>query len=101
MDERAGYPRQPEGDGTTPAIAVRYPDGSVHVPVGLADPATATIACGTDILRPGDEDYEYRAARAIPVEEAQRRPERDPERAAALKAEFKRRFQREPGRRSA
>ncbi|CAM4175847.1 hypothetical protein GCM10009799_24100 [Nocardiopsis rhodophaea] len=67
----------------TRKIAILYPDGSIHIPVGVADPSAETIACGADIIHPGDADYEHYAAHAIPVDEAQKRPERDPERAAA------------------
>ncbi|ASU83979.1 hypothetical protein CDO52_15365 [Nocardiopsis gilva YIM 90087] len=85
----------------TRAIAIRYPDGSIHIPVGFADPSAQTVACGTDIICPGDADYEYYAAHAVPVEELQKQPERDPERAAALKAEFRRRYRRDHRGRSA
>ncbi|MFC3997484.1 hypothetical protein ACFOVU_16245 [Nocardiopsis sediminis] len=85
----------------TPEIAVRYPDGTIHVAVGYADPSTPVFACGTDVLSPGDDDYDFYAARAVPASEHHRTPPRDPARAAALKAEFRRRYRRDHGRRSA
>ncbi|GAB3209209.1 hypothetical protein GCM10027294_22680 [Marinactinospora endophytica] len=85
----------------TPVVAIRYPDGTIRVPVSHSDAAGPVFACGTDVLRPGDDGYDYYAARAVPAGDHDERRRRDPVRAARLKAEFKRRYAREHARRSA
>ncbi|NYE47390.1 hypothetical protein HDA32_002510 [Spinactinospora alkalitolerans] len=71
------------------------------MPLSHADASGPVYACGTAVLHPGDADYDFYAVHATPSEEHQRRRRRDPVRAAELKAEFKKRYEREHGRRSA
>lgn len=78
-------------------LAVRYPDGSLCVPVSYADFEEASMGCGAAVLRPGDPDYDHYARHAVSVEEYTERHCDDPAESARLRAAFKRRYDREHG----
>ncbi|TDQ44168.1 hypothetical protein [Actinorugispora endophytica] len=82
-------------------LAVRYPDGSLHVPVSYVDPDEPAVGCGVAVLRPGDPGYDHYASHAISSEEYEERRHDDPAESARLRAAFKRRYAREHGRRFA
>lgn len=79
-------------------LAVRYPDGSLCVPVSYADLDEPAVGCGAAVLRPGDLDYDHYARHSIPVEEYDALHRDDPAESARLRAAFKRRYDREHGR---
>ncbi|MDA0563434.1 hypothetical protein LG943_03685 [Streptomonospora sp. S1-112] len=81
--------------------AIRYPDGTIHVPAAFADPAGPVIACGMDVLSPGDAGYDFYAAHAVSAEEYEEHRRDDPAESARLRAEFRKWYEARHGRRSA
>lgn len=77
--------------------AVRYPDGSLRVPVSYLDRSEPAVGCGATVLRPGDPAYDDYARHAIPVDEYEALHRDDPEASARLRADFQRRYTRDHG----
>lgn len=82
-------------------LAVRYPDGSLHVPVSYHDPEEPAVGCGMAVLRPGDLDYDHYALHSISAQEYEELRHDDPVESARLRAAFKKRYAREHGRHTA
>ena len=77
--------------------AVRYPDGSLRVPVSYVDRSEPALGCGTTVRRPGDAAYDDYARHAISVDEYEALHRDDPASSARLRADFQRRYARDHG----